>query len=482
VLNDDELSAGQLIDGTWSWSTSAGAIDHVSPMTGKVQAQVPVAGADEADRAVQAAKVALPMWRATTRRERQALLQRIAAAIRADAEALGRMATFENGTPAMIGGFQISVAADTFDYYAGWIDKLTGDVLPADGSFSYTSIEPIGVVALVLTWNTPPPSFATKVAAALAAGCTVVVKAPELAPFTTTALGRLIVEAGTPAGVVNIVNGGPDVGDALVRHPDIDKISFTGSPESAAKIQAACASTVTPLVLELGGKSAALVLADADVDAAASAVAMGVAALSGQICVAPTRAVVHRSVHDQFVEKLVAMLPFLAVGDPFAPGTFAGPLISAGALERVLGIVQRSADAGAELVAGGQRLGGELADGFYMSTAVLTGVDPDGPLAQQEAFGPVLAVCAVDDVDEAVSVANRTRYGLAAYIHTRDLGAAVQIAGRLDAGNVGINGAQPVITPVGPFGGTKDSGYGREGGLHGLLEFTRVKNVNVALD
>ena len=480
-MNDSGgLRSSLLIDGEWVGVSAGGSMDHVNPTTGNVQATFPVAGPDEVDRAVDAARRALPSWRRVPLVDRQAMLRRIASGLRAVDAEMRRIAMLENGTPQAIAAAESTIAPATFDYYAGWIDKLVGDVLPVDGVFSYSVPEPVGVVALVLTWNTPPASFALKVAPALAAGCTVVVKAPELAPFTSTLIGEVITEVGVPPGVVNIVTGGPDVGEHLVRHPDIDKISFTGSPETAARIQAACAPGVTPLVLELGGKSASIVLADADLDTAAAATAFGFAALSGQICVAPTRLVVHREVHDELVDKVVGVLGVLPIGDPADPSTFVGPLISARARDRILGIVDATrAGADGELVVGGVEARGDLG-GFFVAPAVFTGVDSRAPVAQQEAFGPILAVTAIDDVDEAIAVANNTRYGLAAYVHTRDVVTAMHVASQLDAGNVGVNGAQPVNSPVGPFGGTKDSGYGREGGLQGLLEFVRIKNVNIA--
>ncbi len=480
TLADDRLlRGGMLIGGKWL-RDSGSTMDHVNPASGTVQAAFPVAGADEVGRAVDSARRALPGWRRTAIEQRRVLLQDTASRIRAASADFARACTLETGMPQMLAGMQAKLAADTFDYYAGWIDKLTGEVLPVDGAFNYTVAEPVGVVAALLTWNTPPASFALKVAPALAAGCTVVVKAPEQAPFSSLLMTDLLVAAGVPAGVVNVLTGGAETGRQLVAHPRIDKITFTGSPETAAAIQAACAPSITPMVLELGGKSANIVLADADLGAAAAASAFGVAALSGQICVAPTRLLVHRSVHDQLVEMVVGTLASLPVGDPSAPATFVGPVISSRARTRLVEMIAQAGADGAELVHGGEVPGGDLAAGFYLTPAVFTGVTNTNALAQLEAFGPLLAVTPFDDLDEAVALANDTRYGLAAYVHTKDVARAMHVAAQLDAGNVSVNGAPAVIAPVAPFGGFKDSGYGKEGGRAGLMEFVRIKNVTIA--
>jgi aldehyde dehydrogenase (NAD+) len=320
----------------------------------------------------------------------------------------------------------------------------------------------------------------TTVQPALAAGCTVVMKPPELAPFGSNLFARLCLEAGLPPGVVNVVPGGPAAGDALVSHPDVDKISFTGGPRTARLIQAACAESLTPLVLELGGKSPCLVFPDADLPRAAISAADGVIRLAGQICVAPSRLFVEHSVYDEVVDRVVDRLAGTRVGDPFDPTTEMGPLISRGACDRVVGLVDAAQERGdGKLLVGGQRPGGDLQSGFYMTPAAFGDVDNSSPIAQEEIFGPVLCISRFEDEAEAVELANATTYGLAAYLHTGDVCRIHRIVDQLDAGNVAVNGGTSVNGPYAPFGGFKDSGYGTEGGPAGLGEFVRVKNVNI---
>lgn len=475
-----DLTGGLLIGPDWVHETSVGTMDHVSAATGRRQARFPVAGEIEVDRAVAAARAALPGWRRTPAVERAAVLHRLADLLRRDTDRLARVTTLENGTPIAMAGAHAPAAASWFDYYAGWTDKLTGGVQPTPGSLNYTRPEPVGVVAVVLTWNGPTASIGMKAAAALAAGCTVVLKPPELAPFSASHVGALALEAGLPPGVLNIVPGGPAAGERLARHTDVDKISFTGSPQTAARIQAACAASLTPLVLELGGKSAQIVLADADLDSAARTAAIGIAALSGQVCVAPTRLIVEDAVHDEVVERVTAVLGSLPLGDPMDPATFVGPLVNQVAKQRVADVVEGARRRGdGRCVAGGEPVEGELAAGAYVRPTVFVDVDNAAPLAQEEVFGPVLSVMRVAGADEAVELANATRFGLAAYVHTRDLTRALDLADRLDAGTVAVNDGRPIPGPETPFGGFKDSGYGKEGGLEGLLEYVRLKNVNI---
>lgn len=482
VPEDKLLQGGLLLGDEWVYNSSAGSMEHFNPATGKVQAHFPVAGPSEVERAVALSRAALEEWRHVSPSDRQATLLRIASLLRENADLFSLVTTLENGTPISVTGIQATLAATWFEYYAGWVDKVSGDVVPIADSFNYTLLEPYGVVAVILTWNGPTGSIGMKVAAALAAGCCVVLKPPELAPFSSSLFGRLALEAGLPPGVLNIVPGGPQAGDRLVRHPGVDKISFTGSPPTAARIQAACSESLTPLVLELGGKSANIVLEDADLAAVSTSAAMGVAAMSGQICVAPTRLIVQSSVHDELVERIAAVFAGIKVGDPMDRASFMGPLINATAKERVMGVIEKTRSEGAaHLVAGGHALAGDLADGYFVPPTMFTNVDPSSSLAREETFGPVLSVLTADSPDEAVALANDTRYGLAAYLHTRDLNLALQMAARLEAGNVAINGGAPVAGPYAPFGGFKDSGYGKEGGLEGLMEYVRVKNVNIAL-
>jgi len=317
-----------------------------------------------------------------------------------------------------------------------------------------------------------------KAVPALAAGNTVVVKPPELAPFGALRFAELALEAGIPPGVLNVVVGGAAAGDALVRHPEVDKVSFTGGCATARLVMAAAAETLTPLTFELGGKSANIVFPDADLDGAASMAAMlGAVLLSGQGCALPTRLYVHDDVYDDVVARVVAQIEAVPVGDPFDPAVLMGPVVSERACERILGVIHRAVDEGAgTLLTGGERLGGALAAGYFVAPTVFGDVDHDSSLARDEIFGPVLSVLRFHDEDEVVDKANDSPFGLSAYLHTRDGARAQRIARRLDVGTVIVNGF-PGMSPGAPFGGVKQSGFGREGGRAGIEEFVRRKNV-----
>jgi acyl-CoA reductase-like NAD-dependent aldehyde dehydrogenase len=478
----DELPSGLIIDGEVVSDTSAGAMSHINPATGTTQQDFPLAGRQEVDAAVQSARQALRDWRRWTPDERERVIRNLSQLLRDRAADFGVIASRESGLPSMLAPYLAPACAQWIDYYAGWIDKLTGDTIPAGGAFDYTHVEPIGVVAVLLTWNSSVAAYGASVGAALAAGCTVVVKSPELAPFSGSLFGRLCLEAGLPPGVVNVISGGPESGDALVRHPGISKISFTGGPETAKKIQAAAAESLTPLLLELGGKSANIVFADCDIERAATIAAAGMAALNGQTCIAPTRLLVEASRYDEIVDAVVTKLREFKLGDPFDPTTGMGPIISEGAVQRILGIVDRAKSEGAgDLLCGGERLVEGMGGGYFISPAVFGNVDNASALAQEEAFGPVLAALPFDDVEEAIQLANDTRFGLSAYIQTSDLERAHYVAHELDAGTVWVNAPGNPI-PGAPFGGVKNSGYGKQGGREGILEFCRVKTVSITLD
>lgn len=476
------LPTGLLIGDEWLDRSSGGTMQHINPATGESQASFPVAGPAEVDAAVAAAREALRVFRRWTPQERRAVMHRIAAMVDARADEFATLATLECGMIAPVAASMGPKLSGWFQYYAGWTDKLDGSVVSSVPGFNYTLPEPFGVIAVILTWNGPTASIGNKVAPAIAAGCTVVLKPPELAPFGSNLFAQICLDAGLPPGVINVVPGGPEAGNALVVHPGVDKISFTGGPGTARSIQAACAASLTPLVLELGGKSPNLVFEDADLARAAAASADGITRLAGQICVAPSRLYVQDSVYDEVVERVVERLANVKVGDPFEPSSEMGPLISGGACERVVGVVADAKSRGdGKLLFGGERLSGSLADGFFMSPAAFGEVSNTSPLARNEVFGPVLAISRFEDEESAIELANDTPYGLAAYLHTSDISRAHRVAARLDAGNVAVNGGTSVNGPFAPFGGFKDSGYGKEGGLAGLLEYTRVKNVNINL-
>jgi aldehyde dehydrogenase (NAD+) len=478
-----ELPAGLFIDGELIRSGTAGEQPHVNPATGRVQQTFPLAGTDQVDAAVAAARAAFAGWRAWAPARRRDVLQELARLIRRDAEELVVINALETGTPVSQQRPRLPDIAARFDYYAGWIDKLYGDTIPLSPgkAVDFTLLEPAGVVAKVLTWNTPLGGIGIGVAPALAAGCTVVIKPSELAPFAAVRFGQLCREAGIPDGVVNVVPGGPDAGEALVRHPDVDKISFTGGPAAAALIQRAAADSLTPLVLELGGKSANVVFPDADLDRLCTFAAI-LTSINGQGCTLPTRLLVHEEIYDEAVGRVVSALATVRVGDPLDDTTGMGPVISEAACARILGMIDRARTGGSgTLLLGGERLGGELAEGYFLPVTVFGDVAPASEIAQSEVFGPVLAITRFATEDEAVALANGTRYGLAAYVHTRDISRALRLASALTAGNIGINGAGAPAGYAAPFGGVKDSGYGREGGRDGIMEFLTTKNVAIAL-
>ncbi|GAA0617304.1 aldehyde dehydrogenase family protein [Sporichthya brevicatena] len=467
-------------------SSDLGRIDHTNPATGEVQASIVAAGPGEVDRAVQAARTAFAEWRTWHPGERRDVLLRLAATIEAEGERLGLIGSLENGTPIAFGALACAATpADWFRYYAGWVDKIEGRTIPVypHDAFDFTLHEPYGVVAVLTAFNAPMGFIGLKVAAALAAGNCVVIKPSELAPFTTLAFAELCLQAGLPAGVVNVVTGDGRTGDLLVRHPGVDRITFTGGGATARSVVAAAAENLTPVTLELGGKSANLVFADADLDnAIAMAVQMGVALQSGQGCLLPTRLLVERSVYDEVVEAVVDLSENIAVGDPMDSGTLMGPLISERHCERVLGVIERAKGEGAgRLLTGGERLGGDLAKGYYVAPTVFGDVDNASALAQHEIFGPVLSVIPFDDEAEALAIANATTYGLAGFVFTADLARAHRVIRGLEAGYVSVNGFN-FFPPNAPFGGWKQSGHGKEGGLEGLLEMTRVKNAYVLFE
>ncbi len=472
------LETGLLLGDRWVHESEGGTMEHVNATTGKVQRSFSVASPGEVDEAVAAARAAFPEWKRWAPDARREVLLRLADLLVQHAAPFGAIATLESGS--LYSEYNARYAADWFRYYAGWADKLSGEAtrpFPFTG-IDYTVPEPIGVAGIIVTWNGPLGFCGMAGAPALAAGCCIVVKAPELAPFSTVTFGRLCLEAGLPPGVVNVVTGGPEVGQALVTHPGVDKISFTGGTATARKLQEACAATLKPLVMELGGKSANIVFDDADIDAAIGLAARFTGA-AGQGCSLPTRLLVQRSVYDRVLDGVVERANAVVVGDPFDRTTTMGPVINAAAAERIVGMVDAArSDGSGTVVAGGGRKGGDLADGFFVEPTVLAGVDPASPIAQEEIFGPVLCVTPFDDEAQAVEIANGTRYGLAAYVQSNGMSRAHRLVGELEAGNVHINGSGPgPVSPATPFGGVKQSGYGRQGGREGIAEFLHTKNV-----
>jgi aldehyde dehydrogenase (NAD+) len=466
----------QLIGGEWVAAASGETIDVVNPANRDVLARAPRSGADDVDRAVRAAEGAFPAWRDLDATSRGRLLFAWADLIDANGDGLDQLERQEMGRPSWgpprMGG--------QLRFIAGQADKVQGVSLPtySPESFGFTLREPFGVVGVIIPWNAPGPQFVMEVGAAVAAGNTVVVKPAEDAPLTPLALAKLALEAGIPAGVINVVTGyGTEAGAAVPAHPRIRRVGFTGSPATGRAIMAACARNLTPLHLELGGKSPQVVFPDADLDAAIPQMTFSITLNTGQVCAAGSRVVVHRSIHDEVVERLATQMQQVSVG-PWHEPVNMGPLINAKQHERVLGYIDLGRQAGAELVTGGGAPTG-LADGYFVEPTLFDKVAPDMRIAQEEIFGPVMAVIAVDDEEEAVEVANGTDYGLVASVWTRDVGTAVRMSRRLQAGQVGVNSVLGAPAIGAPWGGYKNSGFGRTMGADAVLDWTQVKTVSM---
>jgi aldehyde dehydrogenase (NAD+) len=461
---------------------SGGVHEHVNPATGLVQARVPLAGPAEVDRAVAAARQAFEVWGTMRPARRRELLGRFAQLIRAAIDEFAAISPLENGV--CVGGWAENVGAavaDWTDYYAGWADKIEGVVGAAYSpheNVEYTVAEPYGVIGHIITWNSPALSLAMKVPPSLAAGNTVVIKPAENTPFSALLFVDLAREAGIPDGVINVVPGLGDAGEALVSHPGVDKISFTGGPATARRIMATAARSLKPVLFELGGKSANLLFADADLDVVAPYCAAFAMSNTGQGCALPTRLLVERPIYAEVVERVAAVVAALPVGDPLDPATYIGPLVNAAARDRVLAMVDKAvADNAGRLVTGGTPI---ESDGYFVAPTVFADVDNRSELAQQEVFGPVLAITPFDTEDEAVALANGTEYGLSAYIQSRDIARVHRLIPRLKAGTVYVNpGPNPITCAATPFGGVGLSGFGREGGKAGLDEFVNIKGVGI---
>jgi aldehyde dehydrogenase (NAD+) len=460
---------------------SGAAFNHVNPATGQVQYEMRLAGAADVDRAVTVARAAFTGWRLTKPSRRAEILTRLCDLVARDKDRLALLSSLENGMPSrQFTGRQLGIVQAWLRYYAGMADKLEGHVTaawPAE-NLEYTLPEPLGVVAAIIPWNAPVISLAMKLPAALAAGNCVIVKPAEHTPFTSAHFAQLALEAGLPEGVLQVLPGAAEAGEALVRHPDIAKVSFTGGPLAARRVMAACAETLKPALFELGGKSANILFDDADLKAAIPYCAAFPMNNAGQGCQLPTRLLVHAPIYDAVVEGVRQTIAHLKVGDPLADDTFMGPVVSEAAMGRILADIGRAKDDRAgRLLCGGARL---QAPGWFIEPTVFADVDASSALAQTELFGPVLSILRFKDEAEAVAIANGTPWGLAGYVQTRDLGRAHRVAAQLVCGNVYINGAMNVH-PAAPFGGVGLSGFGKEGGRAGIEEFVRHKGVAVAL-
>lgn len=469
-----------LING--EWLTSSTQFAATDPFTGQVFSHVSDAHASEVASAVAAAKAAQPAWAALPPRKRAKLLHDVAAKLREIKDDLSKAEAINSGLPKMVSA-RLSVAAmiRSYEYYAEWADKIYGEVVPVNetGVFDYTLREPHGVVAILTAWNTPALFLGTKVAPALAAGNSVVIKPSESSPLPAYLLAKAFVAAGLPKGVVNVVQGTASAGQALVEHNDVDMVSFTGGTAIGHKISAAAG--LKPLCLELGGKSPAIVFADANLTQVTMNTIAAAFGLSGQACAASSRLIVHHKVYDELITRLTQMRAMLPMGDPLHGTTVLGPLISKRQLERVQNLCESGKADGAKVVFGGNvKNDGIFAAGHFFEPTLMTDVPPHSRLAQEEVFGPICSVFRFETDDEAIALANNSSFGLAGAVWTEDIRKAHRVAQALKAGFVWIN-AYGNLPYTAPFGGYKASGHGREGGRNGILEMTRVKNVYVQL-
>jgi aldehyde dehydrogenase (NAD+) len=472
-----------LINNEWVDSVSGKTFATINPATAEEICQVAEADAADVDKAVHAARVAFETgpWRQATASQRGLLLHRLADLIEKHADELAQLEALDNGKP-----YSVASAADLplviacYRYYAGWADKIQGKTIPINGNyFCYTRHEPVGVVGQIIPWNFPLLMQAWKLGPALALGCTVVMKPAEQTPLSALRVGELLVEAGFPPGVVNLLPGyGPTAGAAIANHMDVDKVAFTGSTEIGRLImQAAATSNLKRVTLELGGKSPNIVFADADMDQAIEGSHQALFFNQGQCCCAGSRLFVEEKCYDEFVEKSVARAKRRTVGDPFDKKTEQGPQVDRDQFDKVMGYIDAGKKDNAKLLAGGNRVGDK---GYFIEPTIFGDVQDNMKIAQEEIFGPVMSILRFKDLDEVVDRANKTLYGLAAAVWTRDISKAHAIANSVRAGTVWVN-CFDVFDAAAPFGGYKQSGIGRELGEYALQNYTEVKAVTVKL-
>jgi aldehyde dehydrogenase (NAD+) len=468
-----------LIGNRWVAGEAGRTFGTVNPSTGEEICQVAEADAEDVDKAVRAARAAFEHgpWRRMRASERGRLLSRLADLVESHADELARLESLDNGKPLSVAmAVDVPKTVACYRYFSGWADKIHGKTIPIDGEYlCYTRHEPIGVVGQIIPWNFPMLMMAWKLAPALATGNTIVLKPAEQTPLSALRIGQLIVEAGFPEGVVNVLPGfGETAGAAIARHMDVDKVAFTGSTEVGHLImEAAARSNLKPVTLELGGKSPNIIFEDVDLDEAVEGAHLGLFSNQGQSCCAGSRVFVEETIYERFVEKTMARAQKRVVGDPFDPGTDLGPLVDQTQFDRVMGYVESGRSQGASLACGGERIG---ARGYFIRPTVFTGVQDEMKIAREEIFGPVMSVISFKTADEVIARANNTKYGLAAAVWTRDMKKALAVANGVRAGTMWIN-CYNVMDTRAPFGGFKQSGIGRELGEYGLQQYTQIKSV-----
>jgi len=477
-------SKALFINNEWRQASSGKTMPVVNPATEEVIAEVPSADRTDVDLAVEAARAALSgPWSQLSARARGRLVRKLGERLMERADDVARLETLHNGKPISESRqIEIPAAAECFEYYGGWSDKVMGETIPVKGNhLTYTLREPVGVVAAIVPWNFPLLLAAWKVAPALACGNVVILKPASQTPLTALALAGLAMEVGFPPGVLNVITGaGSLVGQALVEHPGIDKIAFTGDTSTGKSIMRGAAETLKKITLELGGKSPNIVLADADMDAAIRGATIGIFYGKGEVCAAGSRLLVDRAIKDEFVDKLAARVKKMVPGDPLDPKTRYGAISSRKQLDTVLRYIDAGKTEGATLLTGGTRADIGTGKGYFVQPTVFTDVKPSMTISREEIFGPVLATIDFADLDEAIATANDTPYGLAAGVWTRDIKKAHYVARRLQAGTVWVN-TYNVYDTAAPFGGYKQSGFGREMSAHALEHYTQVKSVWVDL-
>jgi len=456
----------------------------IDPADEEEIAQIAEADKEDVDRAVKAAREAFQIgssWRTMDASMRGKLIVKLADLMERDKEYIAKLDTVDNGKTFESSLGDVDQSISTFQYFAGWADKIHGDTIPADGNvMTYTRMEPVGVVGQIIPWNYPVAMLAWKWAPALAAGCTIVLKPAELTPLSALYMASLVKEAGFPPGVVNVVPGyGPSAGAAIAEHMDIDKVAFTGSTQVGRLVMAAAAlSNLKRVSLELGGKSPLVVLADTDLDKAVDIAHEAIFANHGQNCCAGSRTFVQEEIYEEFVAKAGAAARGRAVGDPWAAASEQGPQIDKKQFDKILGLIESGVQEGAKLEAGGKRFGEK---GFFIEPTVFSGVKDDMKIAKEEIFGPVQSIIKFSTLEEAIKRANSTSYGLAAGIITKDINKALMFSQAVQAGSVWINCYDHTLAQT-PFGGFKQSGHGRELGPEGVKEYLEIKTVTIALD
>jgi aldehyde dehydrogenase (NAD+) len=470
------------IGGKWVPSQSGKTFATVNPATEEVIAEVAEGDAADVDLAVKAAREQFEHgeWSRMDARDRGRLMYRLADLIEAEIEELAALESLDNGKPIRDArNADLPLTIDALRYYAGFADKIHGQTIPVRGDyFTYTRREAVGVVGQIIPWNFPMLMVAWKWGPALAAGCTIVMKPAEQTPLTCLRMARLAQKAGFPDGVINVVPGyGPTAGAALVKHPDVDKIAFTGEGTTAQIIMREAANTLKRVTFELGGKSPNVVFADSDLDAAAQGSHFGLYFNQGQCCCAGSRVYVEQKVYDKFIDKVASINKARRLGDPLDYETEQGPQIDQAQFDKILKYVDLGTQEGAQCVTGGKRFGDK---GYYVEPTLFAGVTDNMAIAREEIFGPVMSVLTFKDVDDIVQRANQTSYGLAAAVWTRDVGKAHYFAKKVRAGTVWVN-CYNVLDAAAPFGGFKMSGQGRELGEEGLKAYTETKTVTVAL-